>query len=122
VPFDPLGFLTVAEGLAAGTPSEGAYRTSVGRAYYCLCLVARNRVGSPTKKEIKKHKGSHLAMVAKVRARDIRVGSQLDGLRKLRVEADYHLSPSEARYANWGANCRDARLIAQNILEPLRKI
>lgn len=121
MPFDPLEFLTVAQAVASGTPSEGAYRTSVGRAYYSLYLLAANRVGSPTRKEIR-HKGSHLATVAKVRARDIRVGSQLDGLRKLRIEADYHLSPSDPRYASWSTNWRDANLIAQNILEPLRKI
>ena len=84
--------------------------------------VACERVGSPTKKETKRYKGSHLAIVAKVSARDVRVGYQFDHLRKLRVEADYRLVPSDRHYAGWAANWRDASLIAQNILGPLRRI
>lgn len=122
MPFDPLEFLTVAEGLAAGTPSEGAYRTSVGRAYYCLFLVAQGRVASSVTPKQRKREGSHKAYINEVRRRHLTTGNQLDALRVLRVEADYFLRPSSAQYADWNANWQRADTIATAILPRIQRI
>ena len=119
--FDPLDFSSLARTLAAGTTSEAVYRTAVGRLYYSLHLLARDRLGlTPTqlKKIMKKMKkgGSHKAVVHAVTTRDMATGGKLDRLRVLRIEADYFLQPSSAQFANWNANYQTAELIATQIL------
>ena len=117
--FDPLEFSALARSLASRSPSEAAYRTSVGRLYYSLHLLARGRLRL-TRRQL----GSkpHIAVVGQVRRRDLAVGNQLDRLRKLRVEADYFLQPSSPQFANWGANYQTADLIATRILPRIQRL
>lgn len=42
--FDPVGFLQVARDLNANATNEAEWRTAVGRAYYALFIMARDRL------------------------------------------------------------------------------
>ena len=125
--FDPLDFSNLARTIAAGTTSEAAYRTAVGRLYYSLHLLARDRLGltsTQLKKITKRMKkgGSHAAVIHEVTTRDMATGGQLDLLRVLRIEADYHLQPSSHQFASWGANYQNADLIATKILPRIQTL
>jgi len=119
--FNPLDFSNLARTLAAGSASEAVYRTAVGRLYYSLHLVARDRLAL-TAKQMKKEGGYHKAVVNRVTKKDVATGGQLDLLRVLRIEADYHLQPSSPQFANWGANYQTADLIATKILPRIQRL
>lgn len=127
LPLDPLRFLSLARRLANNATAEEEWRTAVGRAYYALLLLALNhrRVQTLLRtrriKKLRKKKGLHAAVIAALTEISTSLGGKLDNLRKLRVEADYHLTPSEPKYQDWQRNWKDADLIASNILPRLAR-
>ena len=110
-----LDFQTVAVNLAQqGT--EADLRTAVGRLYYALFHVAKERTGA-------KGKGIHKKVVQAVKKRDNATGNQLDSLRRLRVAADYELVPKDERISrNWQQNWHTAHTIASHLLPKLWKV
>lgn len=100
---------------------QGELRTCVSRAYYSLFLLSRERVkGALTPKQLRKD--IHKNVISEVKRRHLTLGNQLDRLRWLRVEADYHLIASQGQFMNWDKNWRDAEVIATAILPKLRRI
>lgn len=126
--FDPLRFLSLGRRLASNATAEEEWRTSVGRAYYALFLFTRDRprvqalLQTRRIKKIRKKRGWHAAVIASLREISRSLGDKLDSLRKLRVEADYSLTPSEVKYREWRRNWEDADLIANNVLPGLTRL
>ncbi len=119
-PFDPKQFLHLAETISVGTnPSEAEFRTSVGRAYYAVFLIARDRLFALGKLDSIERPDLHLKVVAGVRNIKRQLGDQLDTLRRYRGQADYVLSAQDTRYqqryGNWQENWSRAQVIAQQI-------
>lgn len=97
--FNPDGFFTVARQLTSDSVGEANLRTAVGRAYYSVFLVARNRLGVGDKTNV------HAKVIARLKAVDRTAGDQLDRLRDLRELADYELRPQPIDVDwlhNWG--------------------
>jgi hypothetical protein len=88
--FDPLDFLGLARELGNRNQDEASLRTAVGRAYYALFIIARDKLGFATKKravhtlvtkELKKRKGYRST------------ADQFAALKRLRHAADYQMLP-----------------------------
>lgn len=115
--FDPLDFLAVARSLAANQ-REAELRTAVGRAYYALFLLARDKLavsGGPN---------VHQRVITQLRGRPgyRAAADQLDALRRLRVVADYEPLPTDAARRNWEANWARADVLAGRLLGRLQTL
>lgn len=99
-PLDPLAFLALARELAGQGADEAKLRTAVGRAYYTLFLIARDKTGVKGKKHV------HEKVISAVKGRSgyRAVGDQLAKLRRLRVYADYHMLPERGTNRDWEMN------------------
>ena len=115
--FDPLCFLELAYSLADQSSDEACLRTAVGRAYYTVFLVARDRSGIPPGV-----RSVHGATIQKVKRTHRATGEKLDRLRRLRVEADYYLIPSRPKYEDWKKNWARASGLVQNILPRIQSM
>lgn len=115
-PFDPLAFLTVARELALLDREEARLRTAIGRAYYALFLIARERTG------IRRRRNVHQRVIDAVRGRRgyRSTADQLDTLRRLRVVADYQLLPENSADRDWTRNWSRAQALVNRILPRLR--
>jgi len=115
--FDPLEFLTVAGALAAQS-GEAEIRTAVGRVYYALFLLARERLGGAPSGSV------HQQVIGSLRARSGYriVADELDRLRRLRVVADYEMMPPRPADRNWRANWLSAQALAARILPRLQAL
>lgn len=130
--FDPVGLLQVARDLETNAATEAELRTAVGRAYYALFMLARERLfpGPTPPRSVRRRtpRGRsgripiHQAVLTEVARRHTATGSQLQKLHDLRIEADYYRSPSQPALSSWQKNSRDALLIANNILPRIRFI
>lgn len=109
--FDPLDFRQLAKGLASGTPSEAALRTAIGREYYALFLIARERTNVRGRRRVHKRVKKKVAKV------DSGAAHQLGSLLELRCNADYDLSPP-ITLAHW----QRAEWLASHILPRILKI
>jgi uncharacterized protein (UPF0332 family) len=110
-PFDPRRFLTLAESLAQ-TDDEAQLRTAVGRAYYAVFLMARDRVGVPDTLE-----APHSAVRRALRQRGyFLVSNLLQELFDLRVAADYQLIPHLPSDEDWSDNWDKAKELADDLL------
>ena len=98
-PLEPLTFLRVAEELAH-KGDEAALRTAIGRAYYALFLMARDKTGVTSTRAV------HMEVIRAVRKRPgaRATADQLDTLRRLRVIADYQLLPDDPAMRDWPSN------------------
>lgn len=112
-PLDPLAFLELARELADGD-DEARLRTAVGRAYYALFLVGREKSGVRVKKDV------HKAVVNAVKKRHRSLGDQLDSLRRLRIVADYELLPNDSANSNWQKNWERAEALVDKVLPGLQ--
>lgn len=114
--FDPLAYLRLAEELAAGTADEARLRSAVGRTYYALFLLAREKTG------IREASAAHRRVIQAVRARQgfRTAGDQLDSLRWLRTVADYQLLPVNPADQQWNVNWSRAQLLAARLLPKLQ--
>lgn len=118
-PFDPLGFLKVAQDLAS-VGGEAQLRAAVGRAYYALFLLARGRTGAyPTSK----NQSAHSVVISAVGAsRGFAVANELNQLKKLRITADYELMPTKPGEQDWAKNWARAQWLVGRLLPVLSSI
>lgn len=126
--FQPDGFMGVAKRLAAENPSEAELRTSVGRAYYCIFLLCRERV-RPRLPAAKLKVNTHANVIALVRSTQAKVGNKLDRLRWLRVWADYCLSAQDYAlfkepppHLEWDVHWEEALSLADDILAKVHRL
>ena len=117
-PFDPLEFLRLARRLAEQGTGERELRTAVGRAYYALFLVARDRTS------VTATQGVHRAVNRAVRLRHGHrsTASQLNSLKRLREVADYEELPVDPSQRDWVVNWQRADTIATHILPRLQSL
>lgn len=116
-PLDPMRFLTVAQDLAKGTSDEAKLRVAVGRAYYALFLIAREKTGVVTTDNV------HSAVMRELRSLGYRtIARQLQALKILRVVADYQLLPENPTQRNWKRNWSTTQAITKQILPKLRSM
>lgn len=115
-PFDPLLYLRLAWELASQDGTEVKFRTAIGRAYYALFLLARTKSNVTGAEDVHKRVGS---VVSNKPGYSI-MGSQLRTLHRLRVEADYYLTPSDAAFEDWERNWKDAEHLVNAILPKLQ--
>ena len=110
--FDPARFLAVANDLASQASDEGRLRTAVGRAYYSVFLLAREKTGVPNKRNV--HSRSHAALKRMSGCRA--AGDMLAKLNRPREVADYQLLPSDPVDRDWIQNWSNAKQLANLIL------
>lgn len=117
-PFDPLEFLRLAQQLAGQGAGERELRTAVGRTYYALFLIARDRTG------VTARQGAHKAVrrAVKVRRGHKSTASQLGSLQRLREVADYEELPADPSQRDWAANWQTVDTIATHILPRLQSL
>ena len=117
-PLDPLDFLTLARELGC-RPDEAALRTAVGRAYYALFLLARERLGIPlTTPDVH----SQLARVLRGQPGYWKTAGDLRVLRALRNVADYQLLPDDPDDRDWAENWASAERIVRRVLPKLQAL
>ena len=118
-PFDPLDFLDLARELGNRNQDEASLRTAVGRAYYVLFIIARDKLGFATKKravhtlvtkELKKRKGYRST------------ADQFAALKRLRHTADYQIIPYDPADRDWQNNWFRAESIVNQILHKLQAL
>jgi len=118
-PFDSLDFLGIARELGNRNQDEASLRTAVGRAYYALFIVARDKLGFATKKravhtlvakELKKRKGYRST------------ADQLTALKRLRHAADYQMLPYNPADRDWQNNWSRAENLVKQILRKLQAL
>ena len=114
-PLDPLAFLRVAQELAR-QGDEATLRTAIGRAYYALFLIARDKAGVTSTRAV------HTEVIRTVRKRSgyRAVADQLDALRRLRVVADYQLLPDDPTMRDWPSNWMKVQTLVNHILPKLQ--
>ncbi len=96
--FNPMKFLEVAIKLAENG-DEANLRTAVGRAYYAVFLVTRDKLG------IKATEDSHKKVLEALHKRNhITLKDQLKAVRDLRTVADYEMIPENENCRNWETN------------------
>ena len=116
VPFDPAQFLRVAAIIASSEANEAMLRTAVGRAYYAVFLVARDRLGVVTSEKV------HSEVIRLLTRRDRKLGNQMFFLLNLRLAADYQLIPARGSQQDWQVNWRRAQATATFLLPKLERI
>lgn len=114
--FDSLGFLRLARNLADRDGDEAEFRTALGRAYYALFLIAREKTAISGRRNV------HNRVINALRQRrTYRVAAdQLDVLRRLRVVADYELLPVDQDQRDWRSNWARAQALVDRILPRLQ--
>ena len=117
--FDPLDFLDLARELGNRNQDEASLRTAVGRTYYALFIVARDKLGFTAKKravhtlvtkELKKRKGYRST------------ADQFAALKRLRHTADYQMIPYDPADRDWQNNWFRAESIVNQILHKLQAL
>lgn len=116
LPFDPVLFLRVAAILASSEANEAMLRTAVGRAYYAVFLVARDRLGIVSSEKV------HSEVIRVLTRRDRKLGNQMFFLLNLRLAADYQLLPERESEQNWRVNWRRAQDLAEFLLPKIERI
>ncbi len=117
-PLDPLAFLELAQELGKSS-EETALRAAVGRAYYALFLLARDRLGIPlTTSDVH----SHVARVLRGQPGCWKAAGDLRVLRALRNVADYQLMPDDPDDRDWEKNWASAERIVRRVLPKLQEL
>jgi len=113
--FDPREFYRLGRALGNRGTSEAEIRTAIGRVYYAVFIVARDRM------RVRGRGNVHDAVVNRVKRRHgyKSIGDQLASLRRLRNVADYQMLPDDTQNRNWPANWQRAQMIANKILPRL---
>lgn len=95
ITFDPIDFLKLAKSLYNNN-DEGSLRTSISRAYYAVFLMCREKIKqkySNVLQGYEKDHGVHQAVIKALKSLKLYdISDKLDGLRRMRVKADYELS------------------------------
>ncbi len=116
--FDAFAFLSLARELAAHSGDEAKLRTAVGRAYYALFLVAREKTN------VREKRGAHQTVINTLRRQSgsRAIADQLDRLRRLRHLADYDMFPADPTDRDWARNWSQARTIVDWLLPKLQTL
>ena len=115
--FEPTEFLRVAYALATEDADEAALRTAVGRAYYALFLIARDKLGVVTTEKV------HGEVIGILNRRNrTRIANQLSSLLNLRLAADYQLVPEREYERDWRSNWVRAKQIVEYLRPELEKM
>ena len=114
-PLDPLASFHLAQELAERS-DEVRLRTAIGRAYYALFLIAREKTGVRDRGRVHKN----VIEAIKKRKGYLTTGEQLDSLRRLRTVADYELLPHNPDDGDWARNWSTAQALAERILPKLQ--
>lgn len=121
VPYDPEGFLELANNLLddENYDFEGRTRTAIGRAYYAAFLFTLKRLqelGANFREDYRIHK----AVIEKLKTKNAGLGSKLNALFDYRVDADYKMN---AQVTNLGkTSCRFAEHIIRRVKELGRNV
>jgi len=115
-PFDPAQFLRVAAILGDQGANEAMLRTAVGRAYYAMFLIARDKLGVVTTEKV------HSEVIRLLTRRDKKLGDQMFYLLNLRLAADYQMIPERQNNQDWQSNWIRAQGAAAFIQRKLEKI
>lgn len=118
MPFDPLDFLALAQSLASPGAPECELRTAVGRSYYALFLVARDKMRVRQRNKVHSETITRLRKVKGYRS----IADELDELFELRKVADYELAPLKAQHKNWSNNWSRAQYLAARIEPRLQQL
>lgn len=114
--FDPLEFIKLGQQIAH-PPTEARHRTAVGRAYYGVFLIARDKMGVRGRKKVHKRTVNRLRKTTGYDS----TADQLTALRRLRNVADYDLIPAK-KLSNWTRNWARAQRILSHILPKLQSL
>jgi hypothetical protein len=115
VPFDPAGFLTIARTLVGrGNADEAELRTAVGRAYYGVFLVARERLTQTGEIIPTWTSDDHWIVITALRSRGGPYGDQLHRLRGERNRDDYDL-----RFTRTQSASQQVMILAESVLNNL---
>lgn len=114
-PLDPLEFLDLAQVLGS-QEGEAELRTAVGRAFYAILLIAREKTGVRGRRKIYKRVRKTLAK----RRGYLSTAGQLAKLARLRYVADYELLPESEADRDWARNWSTAQDLANHILPRLQ--
>ena len=117
-PLDPLAFLKLAQELANRDEKEVRLRTAVGRAYYALFLIARDKLRIRARRDV--HKKTINAL--KKRRGYLTTANQLDALKRLRLVADYELLPHNKADRNWIHNWSRVQALVNQVLPKLTRL
>ncbi len=118
-PFDPLEFWNVAQELAAAG-GESRLRAALGRAYYALFLLARERTGAYPATT---RQSAHALVISAVSThKGFTVANDLNQLKKLRIIADYQLVPTKTGEQDWARNWARAQWLVGRLLPSLQSI
>lgn len=109
-PFDPSLFLTLANELSASGAEERHFRTAVGRAYYTVFLIARDKLRVTATQNV------HTEVIVALRLRRQAWADQLDRLRRIRVAADYQLVPVDPSRRDWARNWSDSVALVRRLM------
>jgi len=116
--FDPLDFLTLAQSMASSGAQESELRTAVGRAYYALFLMARDKM------DVRRRNSVHHETIKRLKKTEgyRTMADQLDELSRLRKVADYELTPIKPEHQNWPENWSRASLLVDRIRPRLQQL
>lgn len=118
VPHDPLAFLDLANQLTTGSPDETKLRTAIGRAYYAMFLIARDKTGIGDEENV------HSKVIKAVRSLPSysTVADQIGTLRRLRSVADYQIIPQKVSDQDWMRNWAIVKALIPRILPFLQSM
>jgi hypothetical protein len=110
--FDPQEFEAVANWVATN-PSESHLRTAVGRLYYSLFLLAREK----TNLTRRRGRSLHDDVINEVRrlSGDKTLGDHLFTLKEMREVADYQLEPDAPKHYDWQKNWDTATRLGSRV-------
>lgn len=115
-PFKPSEFLLLAKELGCQSTDEARLRSAVGRAYYSVFLIAREKAGVPNKRNV--HSRTHAALKKMPGCRT--AGDMLSKLSRLREVADYELLPTDPLHRDWIQNWSNAQQLADQIVRKVQ--
>lgn len=108
--FEPLDFLRLADTLATPDANEAALRTAIGRAYYAMFLLARQKTS------VQGRRSAHTRVREAISPTNQRLASLLGGMSEYRDVADYEPVPSNPQFRNWRRNWEHVRRNADDVL------
>jgi hypothetical protein len=114
--FDPLDFLRLADELATDEADEAALRTAIGRAYYAVCPLARNKTS------VRDRRSAHVRLREEISPTNQRLASLLGSMSKHRDVADYEPMPDSPQFRNWRRNWEYVRRNADDVLDELNTL
>lgn len=126
-PLNPHDFFDLAKELAEVSPtSDVKLRTSIGRVYYALFHISKDRLISIQELEETAYGDIHSKVVTGVKGIKKNIGEKLDAIKRMRTQADYALKENDPiyneKYQDWGKNWQETKTIADLILPHLKEL